>query len=213
MFIPIALSFITAALASIQEPLQHPSHGDAAFNVFQSEVSPEYSIRLKEQNSSICNTSVVQYTGYLDAGNKHFFFWYFAQEESVDTVVQASADALPLALWLNGGPGASTMLGLLQELGPCLINNFGNGTVNNPYAWNKDSAILFVDQPIGVGFSYYDGDDLDEPPSDSFASAVDMQLFIQLFVTKVVPSHRQGDFVLTGESYAVSNTSRVCSSS
>ena len=213
MLILTALTFITATLASIQEPLQLASHVDAAFNVFQSDITPEYSIRLKEQNSTICNTSAVQYTGYLDAGNKHFFFWYFAQEESVDTAVQASADALPLTLWLNGGPGASTMLGLLQELGPCLINDYGNGTINNPYAWNKDSAILFVDQPIGVGFSYYDGDDEDEPPSDSFASAVDMQLFLQLFVTKVVPSHRLGDFVLAGESYAVSNAVMTCSSS
>jgi len=72
------------------------------------------------------------------------------------------------------------MLGLLQELGPCLINQRDNGssTVYNEYGWNKDTALLFVDQPAGVGFSYVDEG---EPvPGDSWTAAGDMHHFLQV---------------------------------
>ncbi len=93
------------------------------------------------------------------------------------------------------------MLGMLQELGPCLINEHGNGTVYNPFGWNNETALIFVDQPAGVGFSYLDKD---EPvPGDSFTSAADMHLFLQLFVSQVFPEHKNGPLVITGESYAV----------
>ena len=49
-------------------------------------------------------------------------------------------------------------LGMLQELGPCLINADGTGTVYNEYGWSKETNLLFVDQPAGVGFSYVDGE-------------------------------------------------------
>lgn len=93
------------------------------------------------------------------------------------------------------------MLGMLQELGPCLINGHGNGTVYNKYGWNKETALLFVDQPAGVGFSYVDeGEAL---PGDSFTTAADVHLFLQLFVSQVFPEHSEGPLVITGESYAV----------
>ncbi len=93
------------------------------------------------------------------------------------------------------------MLGMLQELGPCLINDHGNGTVYNAFGWNKDTALIFVDQPAGTGFSYLDeGETL---PGDSFTAAADMHLLLQMFMNQVFPEHKNGDLVLTGESYAV----------
>jgi len=94
------------------------------------------------------------------------------------------------------------MVGLLLELGPCLINKNGDGTVYNPYGWNKDTAMIFVDQPVGVGFSYSDNDDI--LPDNSFTSAEDMHLFLQTFIDQIFPVHLKGPFVITGESYAVS---------
>lgn len=92
------------------------------------------------------------------------------------------------------------MLGMLQELGPCLINEHGNGTVYNPFGWNKETALIFVDQPAGVGFSYLDeGEPL---PANSFTSAADMHLFLQMFVSQVFPEHKNGPLVIMGESYA-----------
>jgi cathepsin A (carboxypeptidase C) len=190
-------AFAQLAFASInsQVPLtEDPSILD--FEVFQSHVSPHHSIRIKRQNATLCDTPVDQYTGWLDVGRKHLFFWYFKSEGAAK-----SPRSEPLALWLTGGPGGSSMLGMLQELGPCLINEHGNGTVYNPYGWNKEIALIFVDQPAGVGFSYVDeGEPL---PGDSFTSAADMHLFLQLFVSQVFPEHLEGPLVITGESYAV----------
>jgi cathepsin A (carboxypeptidase C) len=154
------LLFVSSSLASL--PLQHPlapanpsSLDSSDFKIFQSNVSPHHSLRLKRQNSTLCNTPVDQYTGWLDVGHKHLFFWYFAAENTASASASSAAPS-PLTLWLTSGPDGSSMLGMLQELGPCLINEHGNGTVYNPYGWNKDTPLVFVDQPAGVGFSYVD---------------------------------------------------------
>jgi len=192
-----AFAKLAIAVTSSQIPLRE-DESVSAFSVFQSDVSPDHSIRIKRQNATLCDTPVDQYTGWLDVGRKHLFFWYFKSETATK-----NARSEPLALWLTGGPGGSSMLGMLQELGPCLINEHGNGTVYNPYGWNKEMALIFVDQPAGVGFSYLDeGEPL---PGDSFTAAADMHLFLQLFVSQVFPEHAKGPLVITGESYAVSS--------
>jgi cathepsin A (carboxypeptidase C) len=146
-----------------------------------------------QQNDTICDARSKQYTGWLNIGTKHLFFWYFESQNN------PSED--PLLLWLTGGPGGSSMIGMLQELGPCLINEHGNGTVHNEYGWSKNANIIFVDQPAGVGFSYLDKD---MPlPASSLTAAEDMHHFLQLFTTDVFPDLRDREFHITGESYAV----------
>jgi cathepsin A (carboxypeptidase C) len=202
--IPLLACTALAIVAPPQIPLANqipsseiPFFETSDFTTYQSHVSPQHSIRIRRQNSTLCNTPVEQYTGWLDVGHAHLFFWYLAAENA-----PAQSTESPLTLWLTGGPGGSSMLGMLQELGPCLINEHGNGTVYNPYGWNKDTALIFIDQPAGVGFSYVDEG---EPiPGDSFTTAADVHLFLQLFVSQVFPQHLKGPFVITGESYAVS---------
>jgi cathepsin A (carboxypeptidase C) len=92
------------------------------------------------------------------------------------------------------------MIGLLQELGPCLINEHGNGTIYNQYGWSKNANIIFVDQPAPVGFSYIDkGTPI---PGTSFTAAEDMHHFLQLFISDIFPSLLHTPFHITGESYA-----------
>ena len=166
------------------------------YRTFQSSFSRAHFIRIREQNDSICDARSKQYTGWLDIDSKHFFFWYFESQND------PAKD--PFLLWLTGGPGGSSMLGMFQELGPCLINEYGNGTVYNKYGWNKNANLLFVDQPAGVGFSYLDKD---EPvPSNSFTAAADLHLFLQMFVSKVFPNLLDRPFHISGESYAVYNS-------
>jgi len=188
-----------ALLQSAQIPLSSNQASDD-FATYQSHISAEHSIRIKAQNSTLCDTHVEQYTGWLDVGHKHLFFWYFMSENV------ATDASLPLTLWLTGGPGASSMIGMFLELGPCSINEHGNGTTYNPYGWNKDAALLFVDQPAGVGFSYFD--DGEVVPGDSFTSATDMHIFLQVLIHQVFPKHKEGPLFLTGESYAVRNISQ-----
>lgn len=177
--------------AATQQILQ-PEHSDG-FRVFQSQSSPEHSIRIRKQDESICAAGSTQYTGWLDVGPVHLFFWYFESQNDPTND--------PLTLWMTGGPGGSSMVGLFEEVGPCLVNEHGNGTYYNPWGWSKKSSLLFVDQPVGVGFSYLDeGYDL---PGDSAQAAVDMHRFLQLFISDVFPHHLDSPFHLSGESYAV----------
>lgn len=169
------------------------SDGPDDFHVVQSKHSPNHSVRIRQQNESICAAGSAQYTGWLDVGPKHLFFWYFESQNDPEND--------PLTLWMTGGPGSSSMLGLFQEVGPCLINEYGNGTYHNPWGWSRNSSMLFVDQPVDVGFSYIDeGYDI---PIDSHEAAVDMHRFLQLFISEVFPHKLHSPFHISGESYAV----------
>lgn len=75
-------------------------------------------------------------------------YWY-AQAEGTE----AEAAAKPVVLWLNGGPGSSSVLGMLAELGPLLTNSSG-GLMVNPYAWTKEANLVILESPMGVGYSY-----------------------------------------------------------
>ncbi|BCS28400.1 uncharacterized protein APUU_61448A [Aspergillus puulaauensis] len=138
----------------------------AAFQTVLTSVhAPQYSIRVRRQNDSVCAARSPQYTGWLD---------------------------------LTGGPGDSSMIGLFEEIGPCRINEFGNGTDYNPWGWSRNSSLLFVDQPVDTGFSYID--DGYELPSDSQEAAIDMHRFLQLFITEFFPEREHVPVHLAGES-------------
>ncbi|KAF9258401.1 serine carboxypeptidase [Marasmius fiardii PR-910] len=124
------------------------------------------------ENSGVCETTpgVSQFSGYGDlTATESIFFWYFAARKNPSTA--------PLALWFNGGPGSSSMIGLLQELGPCRINNDTTTVSLNPFSWNNNANMLFIDQPVGVGFSH---GDLNVGTSQQ--AAADVWTFLQIFL-------------------------------
>ena len=61
-----------------------------------------------------------------------------------------------MIFWINGGPGCSSALGLFMELGPCrVVQDDGEIKLKyHPQSWNEYANVFFVDQPVGVGFSY-----------------------------------------------------------
>ncbi|KZP12484.1 serine carboxypeptidase [Athelia psychrophila] len=123
------------------------------------------------ENSGVCESpDVYQASGYGDiTANESVWFWFFEARENPDTA--------PLTLWFNGGPGSSSMVGLFQEHGPCRITNDSSSVVPNPYSWNNVSNMLYIDQPIGVGFSYGT-----ESVGTSEAAAADVWSFMQIFL-------------------------------
>ncbi|KAJ4371744.1 hypothetical protein N0V86_008297 [Didymella sp. IMI 355093] len=106
-------------------------------------------IRYKQPGKQgVCETTegVDDYAGYISLNEKtNMFFWFFEAREN--------PREKPLTLWLNGGPGSDSLIGLFQEHGPCNVTE-DLKTQLNPYSWNEHSNMLYLSQPIGVGFSY-----------------------------------------------------------
>ncbi|KAJ3110963.1 hypothetical protein HDU96_006114 [Phlyctochytrium bullatum] len=159
--------------------------GKTSWTAYKLPAFPSHQIRVKE-DVSLCDTGVKQYSGYLDVDDKHFFFWFFES--------RAAPSTDPLVLWLNGGPGCSSLTGLLMELGPCRVNESGNGTTFNEYSWNTNANVVFLDQPTDVGFSYSESG---EGVSTTTDAARDVYAFLQLFLA-AYPKYLKNEFHVTG---------------
>jgi carboxypeptidase D len=95
-----------------------------------------------EDRADTHNLRHIQYTTEYD---RNLFFWQFES--------QHIADRPRLVLWLNGGPGCSSVDGALMEIGPYRVRE--NGILErNDGSWNEFATLLFVDNPVGTGFSY-----------------------------------------------------------
>ncbi|KAL5215865.1 hypothetical protein ABZP36_007266 [Zizania latifolia] len=93
---------------------------------------------------------VSQFSSYIAVNRQSgraLFYWFFE--------AQALTSQKPLLLWLNGGPGCSSIgYGAASELGPLRVSRYGTGLEFNKFAWNKEANLLFLESPVGVGFSY-----------------------------------------------------------
>ncbi|KAI4892100.1 hypothetical protein NFI96_000706 [Prochilodus magdalenae] len=134
--------------------------------------------------------SFKQYSGYFNvAGNKHLHYWFVESQKN-----PASS---PVVLWLNGGPGCSSLDGLLTEHGPFLIQDDGTTLMYNPYSWNMVANMLYLESPAGVGFSY--SDDQTYTTNDTEVSMNNYLALKEFF--KLFPEYSKNEFYLTGESY------------
>ncbi|GLI79427.1 hypothetical protein PoHVEF18_007762 [Penicillium ochrochloron] len=121
----------------------------------------EKGVKISYKQPGICETTpgVRSYSGYVhlppgtlnDVGVSqkypiNTFFWFFEARHDPKNA--------PLSIWMNGGPGSSSMIGLMQENGPCIVNADSNSTELNPWSWNNYVNMLYIDQPNQVGFSY-----------------------------------------------------------
>ncbi|KQJ90882.1 putative serine carboxypeptidase-like 23 [Brachypodium distachyon] len=137
-----------------------------------------------------------QYSGYVtvDEENGRALFYYLVESPS-------GASEKPLVLWLNGGPGCSSLgYGAMQELGPFRVSQDNKTLIRNMNAWNNVANVIFLESPAGVGFSY------SNTPSDYDLSgdeitADDGFVFLVNWL-KRFPEYQYRAFYISGESYA-----------
>ncbi|RLO01492.1 hypothetical protein DYB28_015649 [Aphanomyces astaci] len=132
-----------------------------------------------------------QYAGYLvlpSTGQK--MFYWFVESES-------NPQLDPVVLWLNGGPGCSSLGGFFTELGPFVVES-DLSVKRNPYAWNRKANMLFLESPAGVGFS---SPLLNETDYNDVTTAARAHEFLELWFASY-SSFKNRHFYVTGESYA-----------
>ncbi|XP_030472849.1 serine carboxypeptidase-like 33 [Syzygium oleosum] len=140
--------------------------------------------------------SISHFSGYITVNEAHgraLFYWFFE--------AQSQPSQRPLLLWFNGGPGCSSVgYGAAVELGPLRVNTNGPDLPYNKYAWNQGANLLFVESPVGVGFSYTNTSS-DLSMLDDALVAEDAYSFLVNWLQKF-PQFKTHDFFLAGESYA-----------
>jgi len=103
------------------------------------------------------DTYISDYIQVTDGQFEYSSLYFLLAESRSD-----NSEKDPLVIWLNGGPGCSSMLGAYTELGPYnyKYNPNGNSTddkikmIYNKFSWNNNANVMFVDQPLGTGFSF-----------------------------------------------------------
>lgn len=82
-----------------------------------------------------------------DGDGGQLYFWFFP---STNPVAQQRKEIL---VWLSGGPGCSSLGDLLQQNGPFLWQPGTVEPVANRWSWHRLTNVVWIDQPIGTGFS------------------------------------------------------------
>lgn len=140
------------------------------------------------------NRTVQSYSGFLTvskkACNSNLFFWFFPAQQSPATA--------PVVLWLQGGPGGSSLFGLFVEHGPFSVDDNLN-LVERTHTWTATHSVLYVDNPVGTGFSFTGKNECYATDQNMVANDLydALQQFFLLF-----PQLQKNDFYATGESYA-----------
>ncbi|CAA7016209.1 unnamed protein product [Microthlaspi erraticum] len=156
-------------------------------------------------------------TGYIGVGEaeEDQMFYYFIKSER-------NPKEDPLLVWLTGGPGCSSFSGLVYENGPLAFKvEAYNGSipslVSTTYSWTKVANIIYLDQPVGTGFSYSRNPLADIPSNTGSAKRVDE--FVRKWLAKH-PEYFSNPFYVAGNSYSglvipaivqeISNGNSIC---
>ncbi|KAK5702256.1 hypothetical protein LTR17_022474 [Elasticomyces elasticus] len=136
---------------------------------------------------------------------RELYFWFFPSTSEHrclslvrDTVNPSLLDpdaGEEITIWLNGGPGCSSLSGLLTENGPFTWEAGTLSPVQNPYTWVNLTNMIWIEQPVGVGFSQGTPNITNEVELGEQFTGFFKQ-FTETFATQ------EYDIYVTGESYA-----------
>ncbi|CAF0746117.1 unnamed protein product [Adineta ricciae] len=159
-------------------PYIESGHIDQARNLSRVDLQPDYAYS--------------SYSGYLTVNKTHesnLFFWFFP--------AQSGNTSAPLLVWLQGGPGASSLFGLFAEQGPIMVDKDKTLHPRN-ITWNSKYHLLYIDQPVGTGYSFTKSEQGYVRNEDEVARDL-YSMLTQFF--QVFPEYVPSPFYVTGESY------------
>ncbi|KAK9100119.1 hypothetical protein Scep_023549 [Stephania cephalantha] len=152
--------------------------------------------RVNELPGQSFNVDFAHYSGYVTVSEGHgrsLFYWLIE--------ATGNASSKPLVLWLNGGPGCSSIgNGEAMEIGPFQVNSDGKTLHLSNYSWNQVANLLFIDTPVGTGYSY-SNDSQDVLNNGDEKTAIDSLEFLLKWLERF-PEYKGREFYITGESYA-----------
>ncbi|XP_054933162.2 probable serine carboxypeptidase CPVL [Dermacentor andersoni] len=133
------------------------------------------------------------YSGFLTVNKQYgsnLFFWFFPAKENPEKA--------PVVLWLQGGPGGSSLFGLFVEHGPYRVAKGGVPELRDT-TWAQRYSMLYIDNPVGAGFSFTQDDN--GYARNEVDVGRDLHEALQQFFT-LFDEYAANDFYATGESYA-----------
>eukprot|EP01017_Pseudomicrothorax_dubius_P049546 TRINITY_DN9227_c0_g1_i1.p1 TRINITY_DN9227_c0_g1~~TRINITY_DN9227_c0_g1_i1.p1 ORF type:complete len:668 (-),score=121.00 TRINITY_DN9227_c0_g1_i1:71-2074(-) len=136
------------------------------------------------------------FSGFLPVReDKSLFYMYFQSDQA--------PESKPLVVWLQGGPGSSSMLGLFVLNGPIRIQYTASKDFRlyrPKNSWLEVANLLYIDQPAGTGFSFATTDDAYVKNEEQVAD--DLYVALQEFIKKGINTNTNGKWFFAGESYA-----------
>ncbi|CAG9990808.1 unnamed protein product [Clonostachys byssicola] len=154
-------------------------------------ISPGPHFSRRQQSPELCDAGSQHWTGTVNVSSeKSMFFWYYESRDSPETD--------PVLLWMSGGPGATSELGQFKGIGPCAVNEDGNSTRRLEFSWIDHANVVFIDQPVGVGFSQISDRNL--IATNLHDGARDVYTFLSTFTKDVFPQLANRTWHITGES-------------
>ncbi|KAG7123480.1 Carboxypeptidase S1 A like protein [Verticillium longisporum] len=146
------LLLLSAGLSSVSTTSAQYAPTTANLTTVRSPFNHDITISYKSPDGA-CRSAFdhqKQYTGWVNVPGDYptnLFFWFVEARQKSDI----------LTIWLNGGPGSSSLFGMFNGVGPCEIIEAGldqYDTLASEWGWDRASNMLFIDQPNQVGFSY-----------------------------------------------------------
>ncbi|XVF86635.1 hypothetical protein PTKIN_Ptkin18bG0058400 [Pterospermum kingtungense] len=146
-----------------------------------------------------------QFAGYIDvdvnAGRSVFYYFVEAEKDPMNK---------PLTIWLTGGPGCSSAGDSFASVGPFVTTNNARGLRRNLFSWNKVSNLLFIDMPIGAGWSYSNTSS-DEHTNGDESTNKNLIAFLQKWYEEY-PDFKSRNLYIAGSSYGGHFVSNLASS-
>ncbi|WAQ96938.1 RISC-like protein [Mya arenaria] len=127
----------------------------------------------------------------------HMFYWLY------HTTAPGGIQQAPLIMWLQGGPGGSgTGFGNFEEIGPLDVQQNPRNTT-----WLQAASLLFVDNPVGTGYSYADSKEYFT--HDVAGITADMMVVLKTFFMEKSPQFQEVPFYIFSESYGGKMTAAI----